>query len=172
MRKVKLPVRLDPIRNAQKRVSYDGEIDAERFNRLEELAPVSAPVSVELACGIDAQGLAIMDTTIKTSLTLTCQRCNQTFVQAFEVQTKFCPVTAKVDVDELPDAYEPVELDENGEVELHTLVEDELLLALPIVPMHDDAECPQSSKAMVYGEIEPADERPNPFAILNSLKRE
>ncbi|TAA48247.1 23S rRNA accumulation protein YceD [Corallincola luteus] len=171
MRKVKLPVRLDPIRNSQKRTSYDGEIDAVRFSRLSEMAPLLAPVSVALKCGIDAQGLAVVDASIKASLTLTCQRCNETFEQEFEVHSQFCPITAKVNVDELPDAYEPVELDENGEVELHTLVEDELMLAVPIVPMHDDADCPQSSKTMVFGEIEPADERPNPFAILNSLKK-
>ncbi|GAA5214849.1 23S rRNA accumulation protein YceD [Corallincola platygyrae] len=172
MRKVKLPVHLDPIRNAQKRSSFLGEIDNERFNRLNEVAPLSSPVSVALECGIDAQGLAVMELSISTRLTLTCQRCNTTFEQEFEVQSTYCPITGRVDVDELPDAYEPVELDENGEVELHTLVEDELMLALPIVPMHDLEDCPEGSNQMVYGEIEPADERPNPFAVLNSLKRE
>jgi uncharacterized protein len=47
-------------------------------------------------------------------------------------------------------------------------VEDELILALPLVPRHDA--CPQPLAAPATAE-EPLAERPNPFAALAALKR-
>ncbi len=56
-------------------------------------------------------------------------------------------------------------------LDLHELVEDELVLALPLVPMH--AKCPlrlpmSAGDAGVEAEVEAA---PNPFAALSALKR-
>lgn len=73
--------------------------------------------------------------------------------------------------DELPESYELIQLDENGEFDLNELIEDELILSLPIVAMHPLEECPMAGAQMTWGEIDPADERPNPFAVLTSLKR-
>jgi uncharacterized protein len=51
------------------------------------------------------------------------------------------------------------------------LIEDELIVAMPIIPMHESDDCNLGSKDIVVGEIEPAqEERPNPFAVLEKLK--
>jgi len=52
-------------------------------------------------------------------------------------------------------------------LDLIGLIEDELLLALPLVPRHDV--CPQPLK--VQDDAEPFEERAHPFAALCSLKR-
>jgi uncharacterized protein len=55
-------------------------------------------------------------------------------------------------------------------LDLHTLVEDELLLALPLVPMHD--QCPRRlpmSAGKLAGEADPQPAR-SPFAALTSFK--
>ena len=53
---------------------------------------------------------------------------------------------------------------------LHELVEDELLLSLPMVPMHET--CPVTP---VFSAGDPAVEateaKPNPFAVLGQLKK-
>ena len=59
-------------------------------------------------------------------------------------------------------------------LDLRELVEDELLLALPIVPRHD-GDCPQplpvpSDDLPAASADEPDGGRPNPFAVLQSLK--
>ncbi|GGQ31329.1 hypothetical protein GCM10009411_33710 [Shewanella litoralis] len=90
-----------------------------------------------------------------------------------EVTVDFCfsPCRTEAEIDELPDAYDPIECNEIGEVRLHQLIEDELIVAMPIIPMHEDTDCSQGSKDVVVGEIEPAhEERPNPFAVLEKLK--
>ena len=76
------------------------------------------------------------------------------------------------DIDELPEVYEPVEVNDHGEINLLQLFEDELILSLPIVALHAEEDCDIKQDEMSFGEIEPADERPNPFAVLKELKRD
>ncbi|MBN8486773.1 MAG: DUF177 domain-containing protein [Burkholderiales bacterium] len=99
-------------------------------------------------------------------LALCCQRC-------------LAPVEETVALDRslrfVPDEQQAAALDAELEddvlslervLDLRELVEDELLLALPLVPRH--AHCPQP---LPLAEAqEPADERPNPFAVLAGLK--
>ena len=55
--------------------------------------------------------------------------------------------------------------------DLLELVEDELLMGLPLVPMH--GECPQGAAPEVATDLVPNElaEKPNPFAILSELKK-
>ena len=54
--------------------------------------------------------------------------------------------------------------------DLLELLEDELLMALPVVPKHDV--CPQSVKLQAVDAdfVEPEDRKPNPFAVLQQLR--
>jgi uncharacterized protein len=56
--------------------------------------------------------------------------------------------------------------------DLSAVLEDELLMALPLVPMHD--QCPVATTLSVgEGELAPeANQKPNPFAVLAKLKTE
>lgn len=106
-----------------------------------------------------------------TELTLVCQRCMTLFTTEVTVEFCFGPCRTKAEIDELPDAYDPIECNEIGEVRLHQLIEDELIVAMPIIPMHEETDCNIGSMDIVVGEIEPAqEERPNPFAVLEKLK--
>ena len=106
--------------------------------------------------------------TSQACVSLRCQRCLQ-------------PMTVPLDVDRwirfVPDAATAEALDAELEddvlelprhLDLHELVEDELLLALPLVPRHDD--CPEP---LPQGSAPDEDvpERPNPFAALERLKK-
>ncbi len=62
-----------------------------------------------------------------------------------------------------------------GTLDLLALVEDELLLALPIVPAHDPEVCQHPAGFVVEDEPESSeveDKRPNPFSVLAQLKRD
>jgi uncharacterized protein len=50
-------------------------------------------------------------------------------------------------------------------VSLTELVEDELLLAMPMIPMHELSECPASASLQAQQRS-----RENPFAVLDKLK--
>ena len=75
-------------------------------------------------------------------------------------------------IDELPEIYEPIEFNEFGEIDLIGTVEDELILTLPIVPMHVSEHCEVSVAEQVFGELpEELAKKPNPFAVLANLKQ-
>ncbi|GAA4879706.1 23S rRNA accumulation protein YceD [Ferrimonas pelagia] len=176
MQKVRIPVTLNPARCAQRQTSYEGTLPAKVLSRVNGVSAGDCrDVDVSVECGVDVQGIVYLKGKAVTELTLTCQRCMENYQHPVAVEFAFSPVTDDSQIDELPDAYEPVELDENGEVFLQQLIEDEILLAFPIVPGHDNDDCKVASRDIVVGEIktpEPADERPkNPFAVLETLKR-
>ncbi len=175
MQKVKLPMRLDPIKSATKRSDYKGVMLAKDMRRLSDaVAEVVDDINVEVKFDIDAQGLNFFQGNLSTSVKLICQRCSGLI--AHDIQVAFCysPVKELEQevLDELPDVYEPVEVNDHGEIDLLSLFEDELILSLPIVALHAEEDCDIKRDEMSYGEIEPADERPNPFAVLKELKRD
>lgn len=173
MTNVKLPKRLDPIKSAQIRSSYEGVYVARDMQRLNDMVDsILSEVSVKVEFLKDAQSLTYFQGTLAVQVMLVCQRCNQTY--PYNVDTEFCfsPVQGSEQADTLPDAYEPVEVDDHGEVDLFQLLEDELILSLPIVALHADEECKVKAEDMSFGKIEPATKRENPFAVLKELKRD
>jgi uncharacterized protein len=73
------------------------------------------------------------------------------------------PAAAELDADHEDDV-----LALNRSLDLRSLVEDELLLALPLVPRHDV--CPEPLP-LVDDDENAEPERANPFAVLAALKR-
>ena len=102
-----------------------------------------------------------------TRLGLVCQRCLQPVDTAVHAQRSFQFVAdealaAAIDADSEEDV-----LALSRALNLVELIEDELLLALPLVPRHPS--CPQPLKPP--DDAEPFEERANPFAVLGELKR-
>ncbi|MEI7063528.1 23S rRNA accumulation protein YceD [Dickeya chrysanthemi] len=172
MQKVKLPLTLDAIRTAQKRLDYVGVYTAEQAMRVaDSVVSVDSDVNATLSFSIDSQRLAVIDGQADVTVTLLCQRCGKPFEH--QVHTTFCfsPVISDEQAEALPEAYEPIEVNEFGEVDLLAMVEDELILSLPIAPVHDSEHCEVSEADMVFGQLPAEAEKPNPFAVLASLKR-
>ena len=124
---------------------------------------------------------------------LECQRCLAPYEQRFDVEATYRLVAT----DEEAEAF-PLDEDEldvivgSRQFDLIELIEEELLLSLPLVPKHDA--CPQVHESLVTGAAgehasELSDEesdsedltpgvaeegdagKPNPFAALEALKR-
>ena len=129
-------------------------------------------VDVKVQFEKDAQGLTVFHGTLDTAVVLLCQRCNEAFDCPLHVDFCFSPVQGQQDAEALPEAYDPVEVGDHGEVSLLQLFEDELILSLPIVPFHAEEVCTVTSDDMQFGEIEPEQKQPNPFAVLKELKRD
>lgn len=172
MQKVKLPPTVDISKSAQKRLDYDGIITVNQFERLNDVTEgVNGDVDVTLSFDVDAQGLKILVGKAKVDVNLECQRCWNVFLHHCEIEFIYSPIFDEDQDSNLPDAYEPAVVDENGEVNLIHLIEDEFMLALPQIAMHDDVDCHIDADNMVFGEIPLADERPNPFAVLKNIKQ-
>ncbi len=92
---------------------------------------------------------------ISSTLPVTCQRCLDEML--INVDLNFDYLISNVVASELDENDEIDWLEASPNMDLHELIEDELLLAMPFAPMHEKS-C--SKLNMQSGE------KPNPFAIL------
>ncbi len=97
---------------------------------------------------------------IKSQLPVICQRCLDEMLIHLDLSFDYL-LSDKV-VNELEDSDETDWLEINSEMDVRELIEDELLLAMPIAPVHE-ARC--SRQSMQSGE------KPNPFAVLKNLNK-
>ena len=103
-------------------------------------------------------------------LPLTCQRCMGLMDASLAVDQWYRFVATEEIAMAEDDQCEEDLLVMVPQFDLLAVLEDELLMALPLVPMH--VQCPVAPVLSV-GEIEPTDtaiEKPNPFAALAQLK--
>ncbi|WP_087722588.1 YceD family protein [Pandoraea sp. PE-S2T-3] len=109
---------------------------------------------------------------------LECQRCLTPYQEPLDSETTFEVVRDDAAAEARPlDEDELEALVGSKHFDLRELVEEELLLALPIVPKHEV--CPSVHDALATGsdgltepEPEPEEEdKPSPFAALAALKR-
>ena len=142
--------------------------DMTRF--VDSVAECDERVDVNVAFK-DEQGLTYFSGSISTSASLVCERCGGQMAQPLQIDFCFTPIKSESEIEELPDVYDPIEVDDQGEIDILQLIEDELILALPIVAFHAEEDCGVSKDDMSFGEIDEEDQRPNPFAVLKELKQ-
>lgn len=126
----------------------------------------------ELRPGANAEEDVWLHLVAKTSIPLTCQRCMGTVAAPLEVDQWYRFVASEEVAMAQDDASEEDLLVMAPQFDLLAVLEDELLMALPLVPMHD--ECPEAPVLQV-GEEDLAgktSEKPSPFALLAQLKND
>lgn len=162
-----LPEYIDPFRYAEQALSLQGFVGLTDMARLRtSLSSTEGEVAANLQFGIDEQGLAFIKGHLKALLTLPCQRCLEPF--KYEIISDFLLglVSTLDEANALPASYEPA-LVEAGELAVREIIEDELILNLPIIPKHDPEIC-QASMSLSDSGGEQGEE--NPFHVLQSLK--
>jgi uncharacterized protein len=147
-----------------------GRIPLRELRRLAEaLIDPSGDVEFELAFGKEGPHRAVIRGRVKASLNLECQRCRDTM--EFPVVSDMCLalVDGLDEIELLPERYDPLLLQEPT-LKLVEMIEDELLLALPQVPMHKAGDCRAPAAVKESGQKPATTE--NPFSVLSGLKLE
>ena len=166
----RLPVHIDPIRLAETRRLLQGEVALAEMSRLvEALQDNDGNVSVSLEFGIDEEGIRVMRGRVQGEVTLLCQRCLEPMRQQIDSEFSLGLVRNETEADELPSYYEPLLLD-GKPLFLRDVIEDEMLLALPIVPRHPADECEARLESSGTEKEQEDGKRDNPFAGLAGLK--
>ena len=170
----RFPDRLDPWRFADLGKEISGKMPLEAFARLSDclLKPVGE-VSFELRFCRDEQRRARLDGSIRTQLSLECQRCLGELLLPVETELSVVFVQGLKEAEMLPEDLDPC-LVEDDLVDFRELIEDELLLALPQVSMHDTDVC-HAPREVLSDEVMTETEnggQDNPFAVLAELKRD
>jgi uncharacterized protein len=106
----------------------------------------------------------------EVNLAMQCQRCLGPVVERIVAERDFLFVADEATAEAMDEDSEADVLVISRDFDALSLIEDELILALPLVPRHDV--CPQEVPAAVADEaFEQASQRPNPFAVLAKLKK-
>ncbi|TFY96514.1 YceD family protein [Ramlibacter rhizophilus] len=106
----------------------------------------------------------------ETVLALACQRCLEPVATPLSVDRSFRFVADEAAAEAQDDDSEEDLLALSAQFDLIALLEDELLMAVPLVPRHEV--CPEPLPEVAAPAADPQqDGKPNPFAILGKLKQ-
>ncbi len=204
MLSVQFPERVDAAKLFARFGRIDAAITLTRFTRLVPyLAGSEGEVQVNLQFGLDAEGRKLLTGSIAASLELVCQRClkgmqqsvvselsvlvfanqaeleQQMSAQAQESLEQDVLLLDEIQSSEAASTKSPDKTPEKSDQELDVIavVEDELILSLPLAPMHEDIDC-----SKVWTQIrdqEPQEDGQgldsvgnSPFAMLAKLKKD
>ncbi len=172
MLKGPIPSHVDPRKLADRATVLDGELEQGRFVRLCAATGAesgSRPVvRIKLSFGRDEQRTLVIHSELDTEVSMVCQRCLEPVRLPVHSECDYAVVNEGASSRHLPKGYEVLEAGEDP-LDLLALVEDELLLALPIVPLHDPNDC--QTPGSPQPQEEPV-ERSSPFSVLAQLKRD
>lgn len=170
-----LPHTVDVFKLAVQGASLSGQIETAHLSRLGEVAPV-VPDSVhaELEFFIGDEGFAEVSGSVRGEVSLSCQRCLGQLSQVLNGKFTLGAVRKDEDAVGLPRRLDPWLVDSESS-DLHALIEDELLLNLPIVALHPSGAC-EPGLRFSFGEDESnvagkEAGKDNPFQILEQLKK-
>lgn len=165
----RLPRDIDPLRLAEEGVRLEGEIPGELFPRLLEWSVAGTqPDDVRIAVEFErtSHGVRLLRGIIGTRLTVTCQRC----LRPMQLELEAHPFLVLLAPGDQPSGgpEEAETLVVEGPIRLSEWVEDELILAMPMIPVHDEDVCstPQNGPLTESG----AEGKQNPFAVLDGFK--
>ncbi|THB70438.1 MAG: hypothetical protein D6B28_09100 [Gammaproteobacteria bacterium] len=165
--------KLAPIPMAERGETLEIKLSMAKMERLSELViDAAGEVAAKLEFGIDSEGIKFISGSATAELTVECQRCMQPMNVSVEVEFKLGMVVDEDLAQELSEDYEPLVVSEET-ISLSALIEDELILALPIVSMHEDTNCsPYVSEYLADDsdkESESEEDRVFPFAQLGEM---
>jgi uncharacterized protein len=168
-----VPEVLDAWRMVAARREFAGRLPLSALPRLREaLVDDEGEVAFTLAFDRDALQVPFVELGIEARLPLLCQRTLQRFVFPVSLVQRLGLLRAGDAEDEaaeaaLPEGYEALAVAEDGGIRPVDLVEDELILAIPVVPVSPGSESVERDWPVAADEAAQA----NPFAVLAALKK-
>lgn len=139
-----LPTELDPFKAAKAGLVFEGDVPAVAFLRIHGFNTLH----YQLTCVMAEKEQPVLQLHLQADFELMCQRCNQTMPYALN---------------------EVITLDEDAPFEPMTLLEDELILALPMIPMHVEKDCSFFQNEAYYA-TKTENRTYKPFANLSKVK--
>ncbi|MBR9866460.1 MAG: hypothetical protein GYB20_08865 [Oceanospirillales bacterium] len=163
-----LPKKIDPRKLADRGVRIEGDAELALLpNLVTMLTDSQGKVSVDLQFDLDELRIRTIKGTADTKVYMACQRCLEPVEVDVEAKFNLAIAPTEEHAKNLPRYYDHL-IVAGDELELLPMVEEELILSLPIVPFHNDCSVQTS-----FGEAATTDnetDKPNPFSVLASLK--
>ena len=150
------------------RRSFEGRLPLSAMTRLQGLL-VDAEGEVRYTIEFDRDALQVpyVELQIDAGLPLVCQRSLQRFVLPVSITQRLGLVRDEAEESALPPGYEALLVSEDGMLRAVELVEDELVLAVPVVAVAPGSDAVEREWPAQEEELAKA----SPFAALTSLKK-
>lgn len=166
---MQVPETLDAWRMVAARRQFEGRVPLSALARLEpSLADADGECRFTLEFGQDPLQVPFVELAIETGLPLVCQRSLERFVFPVKTVQRLGLIRDEAEEAALPPGYEPLLVPEDGQLRPLDLVEDELVLALPVVPVAPDSDPVERT----WSASEEEQQAASPFAALASLKKQ
>lgn len=158
-----LPVQVSVARALARSERYAGTVDASSLPRLADLAPRQVRADLRIQA---EDGRGWVEGRIDGCLRLECQVCNRPFDWTLAAPVKLALARDEAEEQRLMADCEPL-LVQDDRLLLHEVVEDEVLLALPMMPRC--AAC-ENARPPADGPADEAGDKPaSPLAALKNL---
>lgn len=157
---------------ADTRAGFEFDIRVAELPGISTELSAAAPLHARLEFRRE-QGLSVAQVALRGALELTCQRCMQALQLELDTDSRVALVASEAEAAAVPETWESFQA-EDGVLRLPALIAEEVLLALPIVPLHEPADCalaaPVSAAALTVAPQAPAEPvTTRPFADLKAL---
>ena len=131
-------------------------------------------VKTHFAASPGSEPQQILELAVKGRIHLVCQSCLQDCGLDLAQHSRFVMVTTEDEADAFPiedDQQEPLVASQH--FDLFGLIEDEILLSLPLIPKHSEGAC--QVRKLSFGDnrsaLDATEEPQNPFNILKNMKK-
>ena len=163
-----LPLRIEPKRLARTGETIAGQYAIQDMQRLGGLLyDNSGTVIFRLEFNFESkQNIPFIKGCIEAQVNIPCQRCLGGMVFNINNPVYLGVISSRTESPALPEECEPLQLDDES-IALQELIEDELILALPISAMHETEKCKATE---LLNELNDKS-RSSPFAALDKLNR-
>lgn len=168
---------IDPERAAQSEREYSGRVPLGWLKRVEDLLeqPEQDDGWIDFTLRVwkdDRRGGGDhprLDLRLTGQVPMTCQRSLERYLQPIDGRSDLTVIGSEDELNVLPEDADPKVCPE-GRLRLVELVEDELVLLLPVIPVKPGSD----PVDVTAGEIQPPedDEEAGPFAALEKLKKQ
>lgn len=166
-----LPHTIDPRKRVLSEAELTGTLPVSELHRAcDALVDGSGELEIRLSFERDELGFILIRGQFKTQLNMECQRCLTPVSLPINGEIEVALVRTDAQAKAVPKHYEPLICDD--ELDLYSLIEDELLLSLPLVPYHSVETCAAEPNYSTgeFEEPETVQSKPNPFSVLASMK--
>ncbi len=171
----RLPVEVDPFKLVEQGRLFEGRIPQQDFSRLQDLLfstdeDNNKLIEVNLEFTRTDTRLPVVKGHIKAELQMVCNRCLDATDLTIDSKIEVVLVSNDEQAERLQEGFD-IWLVEDQTLFLRDFIEDEILLAMPIVISHEDCEpARELIEALPGDENTEEQQKENPFAALKDLK--
>ena len=150
---------------------FEGDLLLSEFERLPELLHLEGSrqrerkIALHFEFSRSEYDLPMVSGHIQTRLDLECQRCLKPLEVPLSLDFSLL-IDAGDDV--VQQSSQDTLYSDDGYIDIVEVIEDELILAIPLVAMHEDRDCNADWQAVAAATE--TSEKENPFAVLQQLK--